>query len=715
MRRAIPYILILCFLSALLVAGRFVRPGIHNITTTNTGIIYAGTVATVARDTGNTSWTNPTYAQGTADTSYTRASLAKHADGAAAESQWLRCTNFGFAIPTNAVIDGIVVTYRVVSQGTTIYQKGVYVWLKKADNTHIGENRNGDGEDNLASGPTDYAHGSSSGLWFTQLTPADINDSGFGVDISVENRYTAARYIDIDCVSIQVYYTVPTTRRDTILTGIYDVSQSKPYQLHGMCLDANYVYLAYIKSTMYAGTGVNISRISRSIDAGGIDTKNWDYGILTICYQGIAQDTDYIYADAGWLDINGWHPAIDKIKKSDFNSDDGAVEYHIEYPSASAPGCGTPQGIFLGKDYDAVDMVYFVGQGQDATTQAYLDNTGGPIYQFQRSDMSWTTNLACVEIPHTRIWFDGAVDLNDATNHYPLYLVGQDSDATHRSAKLAKIAQASGRVLSVNSWALIHNATDGSDLSTGSAFYALDIDHDTGYIWAIGYQSRSSGTEGDILLAKIQKDDGSGNHYLAITKVWKITTNYDTSFRGSGIIVDSQYVYISTWFIPHSGLGTNEAWDATGNMAYIMKLDKATLEGATPANAIIWAKGFDGYTAGSKSTGIVQLRDGGDGFLYAGIYSNAIGDAVNMCPGVLKIFKETGRSVDYKNSTNLLKERVRNGIDTLTITDITSTVTSSIVGGHAVMNNTKVPAAQTSTWATYPTMGRANKVLNVFP
>jgi len=87
----------------------------------------------------------------------------------------LEATNFGFAIPTPATIDGIMSEVEI-SSSLTGYDMGFTVNLIKSDGTYQLPSDNG-----LVSSTDTYrTNGGSSSLWSGAWTPADINSSNFG-------------------------------------------------------------------------------------------------------------------------------------------------------------------------------------------------------------------------------------------------------------------------------------------------------------------------------------------------------------------------------------------------------------------------------------------------------------------------------------------------------------------------------------------------------
>lgn len=129
---------------------------------------------TIADDSGigDVSWTNPSNAQSSNNVYAT-------ASGLGLVSHYLKATNFGFAIPTGATINGIYVEVEKYSLNTV------------SDNTIKIVKANGTlGNTNKSTGatwptPTEayVGYGSSSDLWGETWTYADINDADFGVAI----------------------------------------------------------------------------------------------------------------------------------------------------------------------------------------------------------------------------------------------------------------------------------------------------------------------------------------------------------------------------------------------------------------------------------------------------------------------------------------------------------------------------------------------------
>jgi len=161
---------------------------------------------TVASDAsaGSAAWTNPSNAKAS-DNSYATAT------GNFVETQYLKATNFGFAIPEGATIIGIVgEVERHASEKGTGYN---IAWLygEKIVKANAIKTEASKGHHLFATMPTTdtiETCGGSSDLWGQSWTPADINNSGFGFAFQawIQENLT----VFIDQVRLTVYYTTVT-------------------------------------------------------------------------------------------------------------------------------------------------------------------------------------------------------------------------------------------------------------------------------------------------------------------------------------------------------------------------------------------------------------------------------------------------------------------------------------------------------------------------
>lgn len=115
-------------------------------------------------------------------------------------SNYLKAMGFNFNIPSDATITGVTVTITKHSTVTATTTDGSVKLVK-------GGSISGNDKASAATWGTsdsDFSYGSSSDLWGLSLTPADINNSTFGIVINAVT--TLAATISIDYISIQVDY-----------------------------------------------------------------------------------------------------------------------------------------------------------------------------------------------------------------------------------------------------------------------------------------------------------------------------------------------------------------------------------------------------------------------------------------------------------------------------------------------------------------------------
>ena len=128
----------------------------------------------------------------------------------------LLVTNFGFNIPSDAVIEGVVVGVRRSAVGnvtiSAIGLAGVFAFDKS--------------DEALWPASFEYKdYGSPTDLWGASLTPALVNGSGFGASLTAQLAAPSGSTIEarVDHIRMTIYYTVSRTMpRRSIL-----VSQSR--------------------------------------------------------------------------------------------------------------------------------------------------------------------------------------------------------------------------------------------------------------------------------------------------------------------------------------------------------------------------------------------------------------------------------------------------------------------------------------------------------
>ena len=169
---------------------------------------YAGGAADDASF-GTVAWTNPTNAVGITNQTYATATGLDNTS-----SHYLYVTNYGFAIPTNATINGVVVspTRKCSNAGNASRDTNVFLVV----NSVIGTVNRATTTQYTTSDVTED-HGSPTDTWGVVLTPAIVNSPRFGAAFaSYKIAAGGAINITVDAIKITVYYTLPSTRRKTI-------------------------------------------------------------------------------------------------------------------------------------------------------------------------------------------------------------------------------------------------------------------------------------------------------------------------------------------------------------------------------------------------------------------------------------------------------------------------------------------------------------------
>ncbi len=153
---------------------------------------------------GSVNWSNAGFIIAD-DTNYATATL-----GASATSRYLQGTNYGFAIPTGATINGIQVSIMRETSDVTLGASidDNIVRLVKAG-TIVGDNKATSAD--WPTSMTAASYGGPSDLWGTTWTAAEINASNFGVVLSILNEgIVTSRTGRVDYMQITVTYTLST-------------------------------------------------------------------------------------------------------------------------------------------------------------------------------------------------------------------------------------------------------------------------------------------------------------------------------------------------------------------------------------------------------------------------------------------------------------------------------------------------------------------------
>jgi MBG domain (YGX type) len=208
---------ILLIISMLIIIMLIGTQSISPVLATNSGSIFPNAGISVTAGPGTTAWINP--GNITADDSVdAQVGLASNSI-----SEYLEATDFGFALPSSAIIQGITVTIGRSSAGVgggRIEDNTVKI-IKNG--TPVGTNYAALGviwPPNHQEQPAIYSPVDP--LWGTTWTATDINANNFGVAVSVINPDLVGTEIAfVDYISVSVSYIVPTTLIVTPISYYY--------------------------------------------------------------------------------------------------------------------------------------------------------------------------------------------------------------------------------------------------------------------------------------------------------------------------------------------------------------------------------------------------------------------------------------------------------------------------------------------------------------
>lgn len=158
--------------------------------------------AASVEDGGNTDWSGPGDV-GASDDQYAR--CVDLPDGRS--SKLLIATDFGFAIPAGATIDGVtVVIERKTDAAETIVDEVVSLTLDGASLS--GENKANVVEHWVAGEDRSASYGSNSDNWQLGLSPEAVNNEAFGVALKVQNNGGAGPdTARVDNIRVAIDYT----------------------------------------------------------------------------------------------------------------------------------------------------------------------------------------------------------------------------------------------------------------------------------------------------------------------------------------------------------------------------------------------------------------------------------------------------------------------------------------------------------------------------
>lgn len=152
-----------------------------------------GTLANDSSE-GTTAWNNPGNAAASDD------NKAGCTLVGVSTTQLLKCTNFGFSVPSDATVDGIQVSVERIGTLTRVSDEKIQ--LVK------GGSLQGDNKASATAWPTSdgtATYGGAADKWGLTWSPSDVNASDFGVVVRAKSSNNATP--GVDHVQITVTYT----------------------------------------------------------------------------------------------------------------------------------------------------------------------------------------------------------------------------------------------------------------------------------------------------------------------------------------------------------------------------------------------------------------------------------------------------------------------------------------------------------------------------
>lgn len=168
---------------------------------------------------GTEAWTNTGYI--TADDVNYAYVVLPNTETSTFTSDYLQGNNYGFSVPSGAVINGIEV--KIMRQSSSYNPDGVGIYDASLNLLRDGVISGADyGDEAIWSESfTEVTYGGEYDLWGTTWTAQDINNPDFGVSFSVTQNGTGGRIAYVDYITVIVYFTItpPTITPNSPGTG----------------------------------------------------------------------------------------------------------------------------------------------------------------------------------------------------------------------------------------------------------------------------------------------------------------------------------------------------------------------------------------------------------------------------------------------------------------------------------------------------------------
>lgn len=537
---------------------------------------------------GTVAWSNAGQASA-ADTSYATASV----DGTI--TNYIKCTNYGFSIPTGATIDGITVTmFRFASSNGNGGSTDAAVRLVKTGVIGTTDRSSTAVYETSLSSST---HGSGSDLWGATWTAADINASNFGVAFAATKPASAgaAHTVSVADAQVTVRYSFTPTFQQSSYRWFENQDSASPVNvgapLGGVAQDTGAVFPG---ENTIVRLRMNLHVLTSTAPTGYFNFK------LQYAARGADNLCDTSFTNESYADVTadtpiayGNNPLAAHKASLTSNANDPTHSGHTK----------------INQEYgesNNVSIVSAVSSGQDAMWDFALKDNGAPASTTYclRIVTSGSTILAnYAVIPQistgapalgqdTYRWYKGQgaatnnsfVTVTESSEYKNSYKTIQSSDGGHLiigstgpeyyDVLLTKY-DTNGNVAWSTTWGKSDGDEEGMDGQQTS---------DGGYI-VTGYTSSYGFGNNDAFLSKY-----SSSGALEWTRLW----GSSSGDRATAVIQTSDNGYVMVGNTASYGAGSNDAfiskWDADG--------------------ALSWSRTWGG-AAGDFANDVTQLSDGG--------------------------------------------------------------------------------------------------------
>jgi hypothetical protein len=184
----------------------------------------------------NNQWTNAPQAY-VSDDQYATASQS------GLGSKWQSYHHFGFTVPSHATILGVEVALEHYEDTVDTADGRFYVRVVKPDTSY------GEKEVTLSTSETTAIYGTISDLWGLSLSPSDINDDNFIIDVGIESYAGKSIAANLDHLEVKVTYSIPNTfTGDAVISKGHWTGDAYLYDS-----DSKFLYGAWGYGPMYGG------------------------------------------------------------------------------------------------------------------------------------------------------------------------------------------------------------------------------------------------------------------------------------------------------------------------------------------------------------------------------------------------------------------------------------------------------------------------------